>query len=309
VDAAADVGPLSVGVVSRVLRSRTKAESEVARAEQAVARWQGEAESKRAELAELRASAGATVFADDTGTASRTLAYSALDLQFQIDGAEAATVVAEQQLHEARQELVMAQAAEKRDQAARLSAEAEVLQGKVDDLLRQLTALDGATYVPEPELGLAEREAVMIQHGRYVLPVVPRADVLREEAGALLAEVAAMERPVLEERRTREAALRSLVPSAQIDVPAWDDIDSDTIISCRVSEGTGSARFEIGRDESFRHLVTLPDEQGRRSFGQRVRLQPGGKQEIRCNGEVLAKAERPGRLKNDGLARWWVQLD
>lgn len=295
--------------MTAVLRSRRAAESEVTRLEAAVTRWQGEAETKRAQLVELRASAGAVVFADETGTASRTLALNAQDLQFQIDGAEAASVVAEQQLREAREELALAQAAEKRQEAVKLTAVAEAHQGKVNDLLRQLTELDGATYIPEPRLTGAELQAEFARTGGpYTAPVEPRAWGLHDQAAALLREAQALEAPVLERRAAQERAAAPLVPAADISVPAWNDIDSDTIISCRVSEGIGSAVFEIGHGDSFRHLVTLPDVAGRRSWGQRVRFQPGGRQEIRCNGEVLAKAERPGRLMTDGIARQWVEL-
>jgi hypothetical protein len=58
-----------------------------------------------------------------------------------------------------------------------------------------------------------------------------------------------------------------------------------------------------------REVVTLPGANGVRYWGKRVKLQAGGGgAEIRCNGEVLAKEVRPGRLKNDGLAHWWVEL-
>jgi hypothetical protein len=307
VDTATVVEGLTVGVVSRVMRARRSAESEVTRLEQAVTRWQGEAEAKRAELVELRTSMGERVYADETGTASREISSAAMDLQFQVDGAEAAAAVADRQLRDARSELALAQAAEKRQEAAKLTAVADAHQAKVDELLAQLEALDGPRYVPfQPS---AEDRQYALQTNQSLSWIGSKADLLRDPIAPLLAEADALEAPVLAERRAREVATRPLVPSAQIDVPAWDDIDSDTTISCRVSEGAGSAHFEIGRDESFRHLVTLPDEQGRRSFAQRLRLQPGGKQEIRCNGEVLAKAERPGRLVSNGLGSFWVQLD
>jgi hypothetical protein len=299
-----------VKTMTAALKARRTAESEVTRLEAAVLRWQREAEQKRAELAELRASVGARVFADETGTVSRELAQNALDLQFQIEGAEAATQVAEQQLHEARQELVMAQAAEKRDQAAKLTREADAHQAKVDELLRQLEELDGPRYVPY--VPSVEEQEALRRRGELIEWIIPKADALRGPAEDLLAEVQAMEAPVLEERRAREAAARPLVPSAQINVPAWDDMNSDSQLSCRVSEGFGSATFEMvtGGQHGGVEVVTLPDAQGRRIWGKRVRIQPGGGgAEIRCTGEVLAKETRPGRLMNDGFAHWWVKPD
>lgn len=298
-----------MGWVSRVMRALTKAESEVTRLEAAVLRWQREAEQKRAELGELKASVGARVFADETGTVSRELAQNALDLEFQIAGAEAATQVAEQQLHEARQELDMARAAEKRDQAAKLTAAADAHQAKVDELLRQLEELDGPRYVPYVP-SIDDQKHLLAMQGR-VEWTASKADLLRDPIGPLLAEAEALEAPVLAERRAREAAARPLVPSAQIDVPAWDDMNSDSVLTCRVSEGFGSATFEVitGGQHGGVQVVTLPDEQGRRIWGKRVRITPGGGgAEIRCDGEVLAKETRAGRLKSNGLLHWWVDL-
>lgn len=290
-----------MGLVSRVLRSLKKAESEVARLEQAVIRWQREADTKRGELAELRASVGARVFADETGTVSRSLAQDALDLQFQVEGAEAATRVAEEQLDEARDELTLARAAEKREEVGKLTAVADAHQAKVDELLRQLEELDGPRYVPDRPSH--DEVSHAIQMGRSMEWTASKADLLRDPIAPLLAEAEALEAPVLEKRRAREAALRPLVPSARIDVPAWDDIDSDSGVYCSVTEGCGSATFEVGAE-----TVTLPDDQGRRAWGRRLKVQPGGSLEIRCNGEVLAKASRPGRLVSNGLGSFWVEL-
>ena len=299
-----------MGVMSRVLKAIRSAESEVTRLEGAVARWQGEAEAKRAELAELRASAGQRVFADETGTASRTLALEAQDLQFQIEGAEAAAVVAEQQLEEARDELALAVAVEKRDQAAKLTREADEHQAKVDALLNQLEALDGPRYVPFEPSADDRRYAAQMNH--ELSWIVSKAVLMRDPIAPLLAEAEALERPVQEKRAARERAAASLTPSAQIIAPAWDDIDSTTQLSCSVTEGRGTATFEVsaGGQQGGNWTVSLPDEQGRRSWGRSVKIQAGGGHAvIRCNGEVLAQVTRPGRLLNDGLAHWWVETD
>lgn len=299
-----------MGRVSRVLRSLRSAESEVTRLEAAVLRWLREADAKRRELEELRASVGARVFADETGTVSRSLAQDALDLQFQVEGAEAATRVAEEQLAEARDELTLALAAEKRDQAAKLTAEADAHQSKVDALLRQLEELDGPRYVPYAP-SIDEQKQLMAMQGR-VEWTVSKADLLRDPIGPLLAEAEALEAPVLEKRRAREAASRPLVPSAGIDVPAWDDIHGDSRVYCSVDEGGGTATFEVhvSGQQGGTWTVTLPDEQGRRAWGRRVRIEPGGGgASVRCNGEVLAKEVRPGRFMSNGLGTFWVQRD
>jgi hypothetical protein len=277
--------------------------------ERSVASWEDEAERTAAELAELEESASSIMDADDPRAAARERAGKAMELRFLIDGARAAAEKSRLQLRDAREELALAQAAEKRQEAAKLTAEADELQGKLDELLRQLTALDGATYVPEAELGYEERQAVMLREGRYVVPPQPRADVLRDEAAALIVAAERLEQPVFDERRARAEREAPLVPSASILVPAWDDIDSDSHLTCRVSEGVGSATFEAitGGQHGGVEIVTLPDEQGRRIWGKRVKVQAGGGgAEIRCNDQVLAKEVRPGQLMNDGMARWWV---
>jgi hypothetical protein len=300
-----------MGVVSRMVKALTvpKAESEVTRLEQAVVRWQDEAERTREELAELEAGAGAVMLSERPREAAREMAGRALELRFLIDGAQAAAQAAERQLRDARWDLALAQVADKRQRAGKLTAEADALQAKVDEMLRQLTELDGATYVPQPELLGPEREAA-VYNGGYELPVPPRADVLRDEAAKLLGEAQRLEDRVTEERRDLAERESPVVPRASIRVPAWDDVDSDSQVSCFVNEGTGSATFEVstpGQNGGV-ELVTLPDEQGRRSWGKRVRIPPGTGAEIRCNGQVLAQESRPGRLVGNGLGTWWVEL-
>lgn len=295
-------------MLAAALKARRVAESEVVRLERAVSTWEDEAERTAGELAELEASAGQLMNAEDPHTAARDMAGKAMELRFLIDGARAAAQTARQQLVSAREELALAQAVEKRQAAAKLIAEADEHQAKVDALLDQLQVLDGVRYVPRfptPE----EQQAIMHRDGRVEI-TLPTGEVLRQPIAPLLAEAEALEAPVLEARRVREAAFRPLVPSARIDVPAWDDIDADSTITCAVTEGAGQAEFEILAValDGGRQTVTLPDESGRRSWSRRLRIQAGGgSAEIRCNGQVLAKETRPGRLLNDGVARWWVE--
>lgn len=292
--------------MAAALRSLKAAESEVSRLEGVVARWQREATAKQEALAELKASVGVRVLA---GEGSRELAVEAMDLEFAIEGAAAAALVAEEQLAEARDDLALAQAAEIRQKAEKLTREADAHQAKVDELLRQLEELDGPRYVPYQPTADERNYALQMNHPLEW--TLSKADLLRDPIAPLLAEAEALEAPVLEKRRARDAAARPLVPSARIDLPAWDDVDARSSVSCSVSEGAGSATFEIlcGSLDAGREVVTLPDDQGRRAWSRNLRIQAGGgTAEIRCNGQVLAKETRPGRLKNDGLAHWWVEL-
>lgn len=296
-----------VGIMTgKPARALAKAQAEVARLEQAEARWLSDAAVKRQALADLEATAGDQVLADETGTAGRQLAVDATELRYGIDGADKAAQAAQRQLHDARGDVALALAAQKREEAAKLAAVADAHDAKVSAVLDQLEALDGVRYVPHypsPE----EQRAIMARDGRLEWTIA-KGEVIREPVAQLLAEAEALEAPVLEERRARERATRQLVPSARIDVPAWDDMNSDSGLYCSVSEGYGSAVFEMGNGTHFEPLVTLPDENGRRSWGKTIRIPPGaGTRQIRCNGEVLAKVVRPGRLMNDGFARWWVE--
>lgn len=298
-----------VKTVTAALKARRSAESEVTRLERALASWEDEADRTAAELAELESSASSIMDAEDPRAAAREMSGRAMELRFLIDGARAAAEKSRLQLRDAREELALAQAAEKRQQAAKLTAEADAHQAKVDALLDQLEALDGARYVPyfpTPE----EQQAIMARDGRFEW-THPTGEAMRYPVAQLLADAETLEAPALEARRAREAAAGPLFASARIDVPAWDDLDSDSGVQCSVSEGHGSATFEVitGGQHGGVQVVTLPDEQGRRAWGKRVRIQAGGGgAEIRCNGAVLAKETRPGRLMNDGFARWWVEL-
>jgi len=296
-----------VKTVTAAIRSRKSAESEVARLERAVATWEDDAQRTTAELQELEASAASLVDADDPRAAAREMAGKAMELRFLIDGARAAAEKSRLQLRDAREELALAQAAEKRQQAAKLTAEADAHQAKVDELLRQIEVLDEVRYVPyamSPE----EQQRIMQRDGR-VETFRPKTDYLRDPIGPLLADAAELERTVNEARLDRAERESPLIPRADILVPAWDDINGMSSVGCSVNNGTGSVTFEVSADgqQGGDWTVTLPDEQGRRSWGKRVKLQAGGGSAvIRCDGQVLARETRPGQLLNDGMARWWV---
>lgn len=165
-----------MGRVRRFMRAITQAESEVSRLEQAVVRWQGEAEQKQTELAELEATAGDRVLADETGTLARTLAVDAQELRFLIDGARAAAEAAARQLRTARADLCRAKAAEARQEAEALHRQADAHQVQVDALLAQLHDLDGVDYVwMEPDPGV-------VSHGVAQSYNIPKASALRIQA-------------------------------------------------------------------------------------------------------------------------------
>ncbi|TFV49538.1 hypothetical protein [Blastococcus sp. TF02A-35] len=294
-----------VKTVTAAIRSRKSAESEVARLERAVATWEDDAQRTATELEELEASTASLVDSDDPRAAAREMAGKAMELRFLVDGARAAAEKSRLQLRDAREELALAQAAEKRQQAAKLTAEADAHQVKVDELLRQLEELDGPRYVPDwptPE----EHQRLLNTYGR-VERTLSKSEVLRKPIGPLLAEAEQLERQVREARADRAERESPVVPSASVIVPRWDDIDGTSQVSCSVNRGTGSVTFEVSTSADGIDFVTLPDEQGRRSWGKRVKLQAGGgRATVRCNGQVLAEEHRPGRLLNDGVARWWV---
>lgn len=294
-----------VKTMTAAIRSRKSAESEVTRLERAVASWEDEAVRTATELADLESSAGALMDAEDPRAAAREMAGKAMELRFLIDGARAAAETSRRQLRDAREELALARAAEKRQQAAKLTAEADAHQAKVDELLHQLEELDGVPYVPHA-LTHEEHQRLMQAHGRVEV-TIPKSEYLRDPIAPLLSEADELERQVVAARAERAERESPVVPSASISVPRWDDIDGTSQVSCSVSDGTGSATFEVHTSSDGDEIVTLPDEQGRRSWGKRVKLQAGGgSASVRCNGKVLAEERRPGRLLNDGMARWWV---
>lgn len=289
-----------VKTLTGALRARKSAESKVEELQEIVARWHREAETRREELAGLHASAGPRVLAagadgDGARAAARMAAVEAQELQFLIDGARAAAQAAEEQLRDARWALDLARAAEKRQEAARLTGQAAAHQAKVDELLHQLTELDGATYIPEPELeGEARRSA--IHNGGYLAPIRPKAELIREPVAQLLADAEALEARVAAEQADLREKTSPVVPWARLDFPDPLDTYGDTKVHLAVNDGIGSATFEVWVNANCEQTVTLPDENGKRRFGTKVRVPAGGgRAQVRCSGQVIAEGVRPGR--------------
>lgn len=296
-----------MGRMSNILRTLRGAESEVERLEREVARWTTEAENRRRELADLERDSGAAVLAHDPASAVRELTIRQMDLRTWIVGAQGASAAAEEQLVLARWDLDEARAVEMRDQAAKFTATAEAHQAKVTTLLAQLRELDGVDYVPfEPSK--EDIQSGMFNDGHFSWEV-PHGTVLWDPVQPLLDEASRLEQRVAAERAAAARAVAPVVPTASILVPAWDDVDSESQVSCRISEGVGSATFEVSTSGQYGgiEVVTLPDQDGSRMWGKRVKLQAGGgSAKVTCGGAVLAREVRPGSLMANGTQSVWV---
>lgn len=168
-------------------------EREVARLEGVVGQWEAESAVKRAELADLESRIGDEVLADES--AADGLTDTAARLRSRIDLADRTAVAAGRKLRVARGGLALAQAAEKRDRAGKLRAQAVAHEAKVDAAADQLRALDPTALIelgrPTPE----ERHRIRVDAkilSRHLMEDLPPflqahydADVLIEEAEAL----------------------------------------------------------------------------------------------------------------------------
>lgn len=264
-----------MGVVSKIVAALSRAQSEVERLELEVARWEADAQTKREELAELEASVGDVVLADETGTAARELAMTAMELRFTIDGAKAAARSAERKLRAARWALIDAQAAELREQAATVRAEAEQRQVTVNELKAALEEFEGGDWRPwQPEPGA---------FGTFPLSPL-RTPPMFAEAERLDSQALQLAERVAQERR--QAAV--VVPDARIvwagqhDHGHWTNL----AVEAAVNDGAGTVRFEVllnGRGvESF----VLPDGD-RRGVRMLIAGFHGDTLEVRADGAVL----------------------
>ncbi|MCU1613012.1 MAG: hypothetical protein JWO98_552 [Frankiales bacterium] len=266
-----------MGVVSKIVAALSRAQSEVERLELEVARWEGDARTKREELAALEASVGDVVMTDETGTAARELAVTAMELRFLIDGAHAAARAAERKLRDARWALMGAQAAELRERSGKVRVEAEGRQAKVDELRAALVEFEGGDWRPwDPPSG---------SYGMVVPPPLKTPQMFAE-ADRLDREASALEEQVAVERQ--RASVR--IPTARIDWrPSHSSGQSSAAFSCSVTEGLGSVVFELTKDGHPIGAVTLPDDRG--NLGSRDLVDLGGfgeLLEVHCAGEVLA---------------------
>lgn len=178
------------------LQRRVKAEQqEVTRLEGVVAQWEAEGAAKRAELADLESRIGDEVLADES--AADSLTEAATRLRSRIELAARTAAAASRKLQAAHDGLARAQAAEKRDRAAKLRAQAVAHESKVDQAAEALRALDPTAVI---ELGRptaderrkARDNAKILTYAAAMLDDLPpflqlhhEADVLLEEADAL----------------------------------------------------------------------------------------------------------------------------
>lgn len=270
------------GPVGRVLAALRKAQSEVERLELEVARWEADAEAKRAELAALEAGVGDVMLAGEGAPSARELAVTALELRFTIDGAKAAARSTETKLREARWALADAQAAELREKAATVRAEAVKRQARVDELKAALEEFEGGDWRPrQPDA------QDVVQAGAAGIMLVPlRTPPLFEQARQLDAQAQAIEDRVAGERR--QAAV--LVPHAEVH---WDGQQHykgtvSVLVAAGVNDGRDSMEFEVLLDGAVVQRFTLPDERGRRGWREHVDVFAEGTLSVRAAGRVLA---------------------
>ena len=195
------------------LQKRTQATAkDVSRLEGVVAQWGAERTAKRAELADLEGRIGEEVLADES--VADQLTDMSQKLRARIDLADRTAAAAEKQLGAARGELASAQAAEKREQAAKLYAQSLAHEARVNEAADRLRVLDPlatvSLYRPTPQerrrhradaaLGLASPLT-----GVEVPPFLQAqydADVLLEEADALEQRV-----PAVQQLRLADASI------------------------------------------------------------------------------------------------------
>jgi hypothetical protein len=190
-------------------------EREVARLEGVVGQWEAESATKRAELADLESRIGDEVLADES--AADGLTDTAARLRSRIELANRTAEAAGRKLQAARGGLALAQAAEKRDRAGKLRAQAVAHEAKVDAVAEQLRALDPTAVIELGRPTADERrkvraDAKILSFAASMLEDLPpflqlhhEADVLLEEAESLEQSAAGIE-PTSSEPAARQLA-------------------------------------------------------------------------------------------------------
>jgi len=160
-------------------------------------RWEADEAAKRAELADLERRAGDEVLADES--AAVRLAGEMASLRAGVDIARRAGVAAGRRLAEAERALVVARAAELREQAEGLRREAAGRQAVTDELLGRLREHEGCDFVPfvSPDAGLlATMGEPVIRSVPLTSQLLARAAGLDAQADSLLAQLSAVAAPV-----------------------------------------------------------------------------------------------------------------
>lgn len=174
-----------------------KAADEVTQRQEQVARWTAEAETARAELADLEARAGGEVLDDETAAERLTASLSAL--RSRVDVAERAASAAASRLNDARRSVLQVRAEFLREEARALRAAADQRQAKTDRLLAELSEWEGgARYIPwEP----TERDVLARGPQEFT---VPKTQAMRNRAAALDRQAGELERQAAQDTASVE---------------------------------------------------------------------------------------------------------
>lgn len=247
-------------------RQLTKAQTELGKAQETVARWQAEAIAKRSELAALEARVGDDVLADENN--AERITRQVADLRAAVDTAERTLTAAAQKAADAQINVDRATAAELRDQAAELRNDAAKRQEKTDRLLADLKAHEGPDYVPwEPNR--EPGRLVMVDGAEVLSWKIPMTKSILNQAAHLEAQAAEIEAKFADHDRRRAPAR----PLVTIVSDECDPSDSTGIMYTRQSaphaasahvtvgrsEGAGPISFDIHAGGRSIKQVTIPD--------------------------------------------------
>lgn len=173
-----------------------RARGKVAELEATVARWETEATTRGAELADLRGRAGDEVLADESAAGRIAAQVAELTSRQEIAGSAAAAAV--RKLEAARREVLRAEAADLRERAGKLTAAADRRQKKVDAMLAELSAFEGgARYVAwQP----SEMDWERAKQGATITWKAPTTTLIRRWAAKLEKQAATREKQAADER-------------------------------------------------------------------------------------------------------------
>lgn len=287
-----------MGIVSKIKEALKRAQGDVDQVQSKVSYWQGIVDAKRAELAELEASAGQRILDDESDTALRDYGVAKLNLSAAIEGAQEAARVAEGRLQVAQWALASEQATELREKAAALRAEAEQRQSRVEEMVAELVAFEGGVWRPwEPDSqDIAQAGAAGIAWSS------PRTPLLFAEANELDRRAATLQERVSAERSQADV----IIPHARIVWPGQHDRGHLVNLAAEVdvNDGLGSVTFEVVKNGLIVEAFTLPDG-ARRGIRKLVDGFHGDTVEVRADGRVLVSEtfEVPAGEVNDGRGR------
>lgn len=128
--------------------SAERAQSNITKAEATVSEWQAKAATARAEAAELDATAGAAILADET--AAETISLRVISLERKARAYDQAATEAGKNLHTARIAVLTLEADESDNAEAAAAKRYEKHDAAVKDLLDKLEALAGVKFQEVP---------------------------------------------------------------------------------------------------------------------------------------------------------------